>query len=51
MTNTAINLAQGSQLRITNGGKLVMRTNTDFEAPSGAVVEIEQGEIIGSNDF
>ena len=51
VTNTAINLAQGSQLRITNGGKLVMRTNTDFEAPSGAVVEIEQGEIIGSNDF
>ena len=51
VTNVAINLAQGSQLKITNGGKLVMRTNTSFEAPIGAVVEAEHGEIIRSNDF
>ena len=34
-----------------NGDKLVMRTNTDFEAPSGAIVEVENGEICSSNDF
>ena len=51
VTNTCINLAQGSQLIITNGGKLVMRTNTSFEAPLGAVVQIQQGEIIRSNDY
>ena len=29
----------------------VMRTNTDFEAPIGALVEVENGEICSSNDF
>ena len=36
---------------LKNGGKIVMRTNTDFEAPVGAILDITHGEIIGSNNF
>lgn len=51
ITNADISFATGGKLTIKNGGKLVMRTNTDFVAPVGALVEIENGEICKSNDF
>ena len=51
ITNAYISFATGGKLTIKNGGKLVMRTNTDFEAPVGALVEVENGEICKSNDF
>ena len=51
ITNADIDLVAGGKLTIKNGGKLVMRTNTDFEAPIGALVEIESGGICRSNDF
>jgi C1A family cysteine protease len=51
VTNTDIAFSTGGKLKIKNGGKLVMRTNTDFEAPIGALVEIEDGIICKSNDF
>lgn len=46
-----IDLSVGGKLTIKNGGKLVMRTGTDFEAPIGASVEIESGTICKSNDL
>ena len=51
ITNVNLNMASGSKLTLRNNGKLVMRTNTDFYAPVGALVDIESGEIIRSNDF
>ena len=36
---------------LKNGGKIVMRTDTDFNAPVGALVDISHGEILRSNDF
>ena len=51
ITNADIDIASGGKLTIKNGGKLIMRTNTDFDAPIGALVEIENGEICRSNDF
>ena len=51
VTNANIAFSTGGKLKIKNGGKLVMRTNTDFEAPIGALVEIEDGIICKSNDF
>lgn len=51
ITNADIDFSTGGKLTIKNGGKLVMRTNTDFEAPTGALVEIKNGEICKSNDF
>jgi len=51
ITNADISFATGGKLTIKNGGKLIMRTNTDFEVPVGALVEIENGEICKSNDF
>ena len=51
ITNADIDFATGGKLKIKNGGKLVMRTNADFEAPVGAIVEVENGEICRSNDF
>lgn len=51
VTNANIAFSTGGKLKIKNGGKLVMRTNTDFEAPIGALVEIEDGMICKSNDF
>lgn len=51
VTNADIAFSTGGKLKIKNGGKLVMRTNTDFEAPVGAMVEIEDGMICKSNDF
>lgn len=51
VTNADIAFSTGGKLKIKNGGKLVMRTNTDFEAPIGALVEIEDGMICKSNDF
>lgn len=51
ITNANIDLAVGGKLTIKNGGKLVMRTNTDFLTPKGALVEIESGSICRSNDY
>lgn len=51
ITNAYIAFSSGGKLTIKNGGKLVMRTNTDFEAPIGALVEIEDGMICRSNDY
>ena len=51
ITNANISFSTGGKLKIKNGGKLVMRTNTDFYAPVGALVEIENGGICRSNDF
>lgn len=51
ITNADINFAAGGKLTVKNGGKLVMRTNTNFEVPLGAVVDVENGSIRKSNDF
>ena len=51
LTNARISLQPGGKITITNGGKIVMRTNEDFNAPVGAIVDIQNGEIIRSNDF
>lgn len=51
MTNVNISFEPGGKLTLKNGGKLVMRTNTDFIVPVGALADIDQGEIISSNDF
>lgn len=51
ITNANITFASGGKLTIKNGGKLVMRTNTDFYVPTGALVDITSGEILRSNDF
>ena len=51
LTNAKINLQSGGKITIMNGGKIVMRTNTDFSVPVGAIVDIQNGEIIRSNNF
>lgn len=51
VTNAEISMSSGSLLTINNGGKIVMRTNTNFQVPIGAIVNILNGEIISSNDF
>ena len=51
LTNAKISLQPGGKITIINGGKIVMRTNTDFSAPVGAIIDIQNGEIIRSNDF
>jgi hypothetical protein len=51
ITNAYLNLASGAKLVLKNGGKIVMRTNTTFNAPVGALVDISHGEILRSNDF
>lgn len=51
VSNANITMASDSQLKIINEGKLIMRTNTNFEAPLGAIVDIQYGEIIRSDDF
>lgn len=51
ITNADIDLAAGGKLTIKNGGKLIMRTGTDFKAPIGTLVDIENGAICNSNDF
>ena len=51
VTNAAISMASGGKITLKNGGKLVMRTNTDFIVPTGALADIQNGEILRSNDF
>ena len=51
ITNANINFAAGGKMTIKNGGKLVMRTNTDFIVPVGAMTDIENGSICKSNDY
>ena len=51
ITNANINFAAGGKMTIKNGGKLVMRTNTDFVVPVGAMTDIGNGLICKSNDF
>lgn len=51
VTNADINMASGGKITLINGGKLVMRTNTDFIVPTGALADIQDGEILRSNDF
>ena len=51
ITNADIIYAAGGKLTIKNGGKLVMRTNTNFDVPIGAIADIENGLICKSNDF
>ena len=51
ITNADRDLAAGAKLVLENGGKIVMRTNTNFHAPLGALVDITHGEILRSNDF
>lgn len=51
ITNANIIMNSGSKLTIKNTGKLVMRTNTDFSAPLGAIVDVSNGEFLYSNDF
>lgn len=45
LTNAVINVSPGGKLTIRNNGKVVMRTNTIFSAPIGALVYIESGGI------
>lgn len=51
ITNANIIMSSGGKLTINNGGKIVMRTNTNFSAPLGAIVDISNGEILRSNGF
>ncbi len=51
VTNVKIDFASGGKITLKNGGKLVMRTNTDFNVPIGAIADIQNGEILRSNDF
>lgn len=51
MTNAEIIMSSGSQLTIENDGILVKRTNTSLEAPLGAIVDVQHGKILKSNDF
>lgn len=51
ITNANLSFTTGGKLEIKCGGKLVMRTNVTFNAPLGALVEINNGEIIKSCDF
>lgn len=51
VTNADINMVSGGKITLINGGKLVMRTNTDFIVPTGAHADIQDGEILRSNDF
>ncbi len=51
VTNAEIIMSSGSQLTIENDGILVKRTNTSLEAPLGAIVDVQHGKILKSNDF
>ena len=51
VTNANISLSSGGKVTLKNGGKLVMRTNTSFVVPIGALADITHGEILRSNDF
>lgn len=51
ITNADINFEVGGKLTIKNGGKLIMRTNTDFVVPIGGMADIENGSICRSNEF
>lgn len=51
VTNANVSLSSGGKVTLKNGGKLVMRTNTDFIVPTGALADIQHGEIIRSNDY
>lgn len=51
VTNTYINIVPGGKLTLKNGGKLVMRTDTDLVIPTGALSDILHSEILRSNDY
>lgn len=51
ITNADIQLQSGSQLQLMNGGVIVVRTNSDFYAPVGSVVNATHGKICKSSDF
>ena len=51
ITNANISFTIGGKLEIKHGGKLVMRTDVTFDTPIGALVEINNGEIIRSCDY
>lgn len=51
MTNAKIDLSSGGKITLINGGKLVMRTNTDFIIPTGALADVQDGEIIRSDCY
>lgn len=51
VTNANISLSSGGKVTLKNGGKLVMRTNTDFVVPTGALADILHGEILRSNGY
>lgn len=49
VTNADVNMMAGAKLTIKNGGKLVMQTGKDFVVPIYALLDIDEGEIIRSN--
>lgn len=51
ITNADVENSVNGKLTIDNGGKLVLRTNTSFEATLGSNVDIKHGEILSSADF
>ena len=51
ITNAFISIASGGKFSVINGGKLVMRTNTEFNAPLGAIIDIQHGDIISASNF
>lgn len=51
ITNADIQLQNGSQLQLLNGGVVVVRTDSDFYAPIGSVVNATYGKICKSSDF
>lgn len=51
ITNACVIMSSGSKLTIKNGGKLIVKTNTTFNAPLGATVDVLNGGIFRSEDF
>lgn len=51
ITNGHIQMSSGSKLTIRNGGKLVISPLFEFSPPVGAIVNVENGEILPYNAF
>ena len=45
--NAKLNLNSGSELIIKNDGKIYMSAGRTFDAPTGCIVTVENGEING----
>lgn len=51
VTNADINMSSSGKIKLKNGGIIVMQTGKDFNVPTGATLDIDEGKFIRSNDF